>query len=325
MRTALCDLLGLDYPIIQAGMGTFTDAALVAAAAEAGILGSLGAANRSAADLREQVARIRDRTSRPFAVNFLVSAFDSEAFATALAAHVPVISLALGDPGDLVARAHDAGALVIHQVHSVVQAEQAAARGVDVLIAQGGEAGGFGQFIGALPLIPQVVDAVRPLPVVAAGGIADGRGLAAVLLLGAVGANIGTRFLASVEAPIAEGWKQAILAARSEDAVKVEFWNDLAPVPGRAGYGTVPRSIRTTFIDRWSQRRGEVANQAETLGGELMTAMRGGRLHEYVPFAGQSAGLIHDILPVAEIVRRLVEEARAALVAAAHLAGLAPR
>ena len=315
VRTRLCDLLGIDHPIIQAGMGIVHPAhALVAAVSNAGGLGSLGATGRSPSELREQIALIRERTSRPFAVNFLVSNFDEETLAAALEARPAVISFALGDPGDLVRRAHAAGALVVHQVHTVAQAIQASGRGVDVLIAQGGEAGGFGQFVGTLPLIPQVVDAVLPLPVVAAGGIGDGRGIAAVLLLGAEGVNMGTRFLASAESPIADGWKRAIIAARSEDAVKVEFWNDITRSPtGKAGYGTVPRALRTPFLDRWAQQRAEVMQKAEELRNEIQAALSEGRFHEYMPFAGQSAGLIREVLPVREIIRRLISEAEETL------------
>lgn len=318
MRTRVCDLFGIDVPIVQAGMGSFTDAALVAAVSNAGALGSLGASNRTAEQIRTEIGRIREQTARPFAVNFLISSFDPEGFAVACAARVPVISFALGDPGEYVRRAHDAGALVMHQVHTVAQARAAAEAGVDVLIAQGGEAGGFGQSVAALPLIPQVVDAVAPLPVLAAGGIADGRGLAAALVLGAEGANIGTRFLASAEAPIADGWKRAIVGAASEDAVKVELWNALMPVPGRGGYGTVPRAVRTPFIDRW-ERRAEAEAHVEELRGELMAALPAGRFHEYVPFAGESAGLIREILPAGEIIARLVAEAEAALARTAAL------
>src|SRR5262249_5701676 len=154
-------------------------------------LGSLGASNRPADELGAEIRHIREQTARPFAVNFLISNFDPDAFAVACAERVPVISFALGDPGDYVRQAHDAGALVMHQIHTVEQARAAAAAGVDVFIARGGESGGFGQSVAALPLVPQVVDAVQPLPVVAAGGIADGRGLAAALVLGAAGVNVG--------------------------------------------------------------------------------------------------------------------------------------
>lgn len=325
MRTRICDLLNIRYPIVQAGMGPFTSAELVAAVSAAGALGSLGTSNRPAANVREEIARIRERTDRPFAVNFLTTTLDEECFAATLAAKVPVISFALGDPGEYVRRAHDAGARVIHQVHTVAQAQQTAERGVDVLIAQGGEAGGFGQFVATMPLVPQVVDAVRPLPVLAAGGIADGRGIAAALLLGAEGVNLGTRFLASVEAPVPEAWKRMIVTARSEDAVKVSFWNQIMPQPGRDGYGTIPRAIRTAFSERWMPREAEVVQHVDEIRAELGAALSQGRFDEYVPFAGETAGLIREVLPVAEIVRRLVEEtattlarANALLAPAAH-------
>ena len=214
-------------------MSLFTSAELVAAVSNAGALGSLGCDLRSVEDLTQQLSRIRQLTSRPFAVNHLLLTLNQDAFALTLHARPPVISLAGGDPGDLVKRAHDEGSLVVHQVHTVPQARQAAERGVDVIIAQGTEAGGHGGTVGALALIPQVVDAVSPIPVVAAGGIADGRGLAAALVLGAQGINVGTRFLASVEAPVGQGWKQAILEAASEDAVKFDAWNDISPSPGQ--------------------------------------------------------------------------------------------
>jgi enoyl-[acyl-carrier protein] reductase II len=319
LRTFLCNLLGIDAPVIQAGMGPFTGAELVAAVSNAGGLGSLGASQRPAEDLRQQLARVRALTDRPFAVNHLVPTLNEEAFALTVEARPAVISLALGDPGDLVKRARDAQIKVVHQVHTVRQACEAAERGVDVIIAQGSEAGGFGGTVAALTLIPQVVDAVHPLPVVAAGGIADGRGLAAALILGAQGVNIGTRFLASAEAPIGEAWKQAILAAESEDAVKAEVWNDIVPLPGGGGYGTVPRAPRTPFLEEWQSHREDAQRAAVRLGGEILAAVRQQHMTEYVPFTGQTTGAIHDILPAAEIVRRIVAEAEEALRGAAAL------
>ncbi|MCZ6876164.1 MAG: nitronate monooxygenase family protein [bacterium] len=313
LRTPLCDLLGIEVPIIQAGMSRFTSAELVAAVSNAGGLGSLGCDLRPVDDLTRQLARIRELTDRPFAINHLLLTLDDEAFARTLEARPPVVSLAGADPGELVQRAHDAGARVIQQVHTVQQACQAAERGVDVIIAQGTEAGGHGGTVATLALIPQVVDAVRPIPVVAAGGIADGRGLAAALILGADGINIGTRFLASVEAPISQGWKQMIVEANSEDAVKVEVWNDINPPPRSGGYGTVLRAIRTSFIDEWQQRRDEAKRDAERLRGEVLAAMQQGRLHELLPVAGQSAGLIRDIVPAGDIVRSIVAEAQETL------------
>jgi nitronate monooxygenase/enoyl-[acyl-carrier protein] reductase II len=325
LHTHVCELLGIEFPVIQAGMGLLTSAELVAAVSNAGGLGSLGAGLRSTADLKQQLVQTRELTQRPFAVNHLLSMLNEEAFTLTLDAKPSCISFALADPGNLVQRAHDAGILVMHQVTTVQQARQAAERGVDVIIAQGSEAGGFGGTVAGLALIPQVVDAVRPIPVIAAGGIADGRGLAAALVLGAQGINMGTRFLASREVPISEGWKQAILAATSEEAVKVEGWTDLMrfhPLLAAMGgaYGAVPRALRTPFLTAWLQRRDDATQDVEDLQAEVKAAVTG-RLTELMPLAGQTAGMIRDILPAAEIIRRIVAEAEEALKRTAKLLG----
>jgi enoyl-[acyl-carrier protein] reductase II len=169
-----------------------------------------------------------------------------------------------------------------------------------------------------MALVPQVVDAVSPTPVVAAGGIADGRGVAAALALGAEGVNIGTRFLAAAETTIPDEWKQAIIAAESQDAVRVEFANDVFPGAGQGGYDTLPRVLRTPFVDEWNRRPEAVSAEAERLRDELAEALREGRAHELVPFTGQTAGMIHEILPVAEILHRLVADAEASLLTAAQ-------
>ena len=159
-------------------------------------------------------------------MNHTVSNITEDAFAITDATRPALVSFALSPPRDLVERAHEAGSLVMREVTTVEQARQAASQGADLIIAQGAEAGGFGGRIGALPLVPRVVDAVRPVPVVAAGGIADGRGLAAALCLGAQAVNMGTRFLAAEEAPIHSGWQQAIPAAESQDPIKFEILNE---------------------------------------------------------------------------------------------------
>jgi nitronate monooxygenase/enoyl-[acyl-carrier protein] reductase II len=207
---------------------------------------------------------------------------------------------------------HDEGILVMHQVTTVQQAYQAAEYGVDIIIAQGIEAGGFGGMVAGLVLIPQVVDAVSPIPVIAAGGVADGRGLAAALVLGAQGVNIGTRFLASMEAPISDSWKHAIQEAGSQDAIKVEFWNDIFPISGQA-YQTIPRTLISPFIKEWQDRRDIVKQEAKQLQSEVTSAIQQGRFGELFPFAGQTAGQIKEILPAAEIIQRIVTEAETAL------------
>ena len=315
IRTPLCELLGIEHPIIQAGMGAWTSASLAAEVSNAGGLGSISSFLRPAEDLSRQLASIRELTRRPFAVNHVVPDLDErpELFELGLTAQPKLVSLALADPGDLVRRAHGAGALVMHQVTTVEQAEQAAARGVDVIVAQGTEAGGFGGTVATMVLVPQVVDAVRPIPVVAAGGIYDGRGLAAALVLGAVGVNVGTRFLASREATIADGYKQAVVAAASQDAVKFDAFNDILPSPGTRGYGTAVRALRTPFIDEWQAQRELARRDAERLKEMFVAAVEAGRVHELMPTAGQTAGGIHEVLPATEIVRRMISEAEMAL------------
>ena len=313
LRTRLCELVGIEFPIIQAGMTVHTSPELVTAVCNAGALGTLGAWQRPAEVLKQDLAAIRDATDRPFAVNHVVPAVDDAGFELTLEAGPAVISFALDHPGDLVKRAHDAGCLVTHQVTTAQQAARAAEHGVDVIIAQGGEAGGFGGTVAGLVLIPAVVDAVDPIPVVAAGGIADGRGLAAALVLGAAGVSLGTRFLASAEAPISSGWKNAIVETAAEEWSQVDFINDINPVPGVTGYGTRVRVRRTPFTDHWEQRRDEIRRDRHPVVAEITAATNDGTVHELLVVAGQSAGLIGDIAPVADIIHAIVADAEQAL------------
>jgi enoyl-[acyl-carrier protein] reductase II len=300
--------------VLQAAIWPATTPELVAAVCGAGGLGSIGAVFEPADEVRRQMDRVRELTDAPFVVNHVVPALDEDAFAATLEEPPAAVSFALGDPGRLVERVHAEGVPVIHQVHTVGQALEAAERGVDLIIAQGSEAGGQGMAagVGTLTLVPQVVDAVAPIPVLAAGGVAEGRGLAAVLVLGAAGANVGTRFLASNEAGAHDEWKQRILEIESETAVRFEAWSAIMP-PSEGGYDVVPRAIRTDFVAAWEGRHEEAARQADRLREEIMAAVRERRPHELTPFSGQSAGLVKDILPAAEIVRRLAREAERAL------------
>jgi nitronate monooxygenase/enoyl-[acyl-carrier protein] reductase II len=216
-------------------------------------------------------------------------------------------------------RVHDAGSLVMQQVTTVHQAEVAADHGADIIVAQGGEAGGYGGGIATLALVPQVVDAVDPVPVLAAGGIADGRGVAAALVLGAAGVNLGTRFLASEESPVRDVWKQAILASDSEAWIQLDFMNDLRPSPGTLGYGTRVRALRTDFTDRWQQRADELRADPTPALTEIANAAAEDRLEELLVVGGQSAGLIRELRPAADIVQMLVSDAETALAKAATL------
>lgn len=315
LRTSVCEVLGIEVPIMQAAIWPATAPELVAAVSEAGGLGSIGSVFESAESVQRQIAHVREMTQRPFAVNHVVPLLDEEAFEATLEAKPAVISLALGEPGDLVERAHAAGAKVIHQVHTVGQARRVAELGVDVIIAQGSEAGGQGMAfgVGAMALIPQVADAVDPIPVLAAGGVADGRGLAAALVLGAQGANIGTRFLASQEASADGSWKQAILETQSEDVIRFEAWKEIFPPAGGGAYETVPRVMRTSFVEEWQRHPEEARREAERLRSEVISVVRERRPHELVPFTGQTAGMIHDVLPASEIMRAMVSEAEEVL------------
>ncbi len=313
LRTQLCDVLGIDVPIILAPMGSASSAEFAAAASNEGALGSIGSLFRTSAAIKRDIDAVKELTNRNFAVNHIPPMFDADAFRHTLAARPAVISFALGDPGDLVQQAHDVGSKVMIQVTTVAQAIEAAERGADVIIAQGGEAGGYAGIVSTMALVPQVVDVVSHIPVVAAGGIFDGRGIAAAFMLGAVGVNLGTRFLASKEAPIEDEWKAAIAAAHSEDAVKVEVLNDIQPLPGTAGYGTILRSLRTPFMDEWATKRREARREGARLWAEIGARAQVGRRHEVLLTAGQTAGGIKEILPVADIIRQLIAEAEASL------------
>jgi enoyl-[acyl-carrier protein] reductase II len=313
LKTPLCDVFGIEVPIILAPMGTCTSAELAAAVSNNGGLGGIGSLFRTTAAVKRDIDVVKKLTNKPFAINHIPQMLDPEVFRHALAARPAVISFALDDPGDLVRQAHDAGSRVMLQVTTVAQATQAAERGVDVIIAQGGEAGGYCGEVSTMTLVPQVVDAVSPIPVVAAGGIFDGRGIAAALMLGAAGVNLGTRFIATQEAPAPEEWKQAIAQSRSEDAIKVNVLNDISPLPGTAGFGTVLRSLHTPFLDEWSAKREEARRNRERLRQQIVSTTQAGQPHATLLTAGQSAGGIKDIPSVAELMHRLVAETEAAL------------
>jgi enoyl-[acyl-carrier protein] reductase II len=324
LKTPLCDVFGIDVPIILAPMGTCTSAEFAAAVSNEGGLGGIGSLFRSTAAVKRDIDVVRKLTSRPYAINHIPQALDAEAFRYTLAAKPPVISFALADPGDMVEQAHNVGALVMLQVTTVAQAVQAAERGVDVIIAQGGESGGYCGEVSTMALVPQVVDAVSPTPVVAAGGIFDGRGIAAALMLGATGVNLGTRFIASTEAPAPKEWKRAITVAKSEHAIKVDVLNDISPIPGTKGFPTIPRSLPTAFLDEWSSKREEARRERDRLRGQIVSTTQAGRQHECVLWAGQTAGAINEILSVGTIMRQLIAETEAALSQVPRFSKLAP-
>jgi enoyl-[acyl-carrier protein] reductase II len=321
LRTPLCDLLGIDVPIICAPFGPWHQVDLAAAVCGAGALGSVGSVLRPTAELRQQWETLRALTNRPFAINHTARPFDPEVFDEILDFGPAVVSFHLGDPDGLVQRAHAVGALWMQQVMNAEQARCAVDLGADVIIAQGAEAGGHGGGVSTMVLVPQVVDIAGAVPVVAAGGIADGRGLAAALAMGAQAVNMGTRFLASNEFAGSDDWKKMILDAGAEDAVQTDALDPIMPPYTMAKpWNGKGRMLRTPFLAKWEGRGDELASRADELGPEMIGAILAGNGHEYTPFTGQSAGLIDDILPAAEIVRRTVAQAHGALARAREIA-----
>ena len=306
LQTPVCDLLGIQLPIFQAGMSSYTTPELVAAVSNAGGLGIIGGLSRKPDDLREEIRKVRELTSRPFGVNHVISQVDEDAMDVTIELRVPVLSLAWGRAGDIVRRAHDAGMKVIHQINTPEEAGRAASDGADVIVAQGYEGGGHVGAMSTLPLVPQVVDVVNGVPVLAAGGIADGRGLAAVLMLGAQGALIGTRFLATPEAGGRGHSKDVILNALGSQTVASKFFDD---VLGLRWPGALLRSVRNPLLDRWGQRQQDWALAAQRIRPSLEAALAAG---DFV-IAGEAAGLIHDIVPAGELVARIAREAEAVL------------
>ncbi len=249
-------------------------------------------------------------------MNHVIAHLDPTALDVTFEERVPVLSLAWGDPAPFVTRAHAAGMRVIHQVPTAAEAARAAAAGVDVVIGQGTDGGGHVGFIGTLPLLPAVVDAAGGVPVLAAGGIADGRGLAAALALGADGVLMGTRFLATPEAAIPDAWRQILVDADESTTVRTASFDRalLMPWPGAE-----VRAIRNAFLGEWADRPDEAGASAADLGPKLLGALAAGDVSIFPPMAGQGCGLIHEILPAGEVVRRTVEEARAVLQRLARL------
>jgi enoyl-[acyl-carrier protein] reductase II len=314
VRTTFCDLLDLELPLVLAPFGPWEQVELAAAVSNAGALGSVGTAVRGAAELRSQWTRLRELTDRPFAINHTGRPFDEDVFNAILEAAPAAISFHIGVPLECIAEAHAVGARWIQQVGDVRSAYLAAEAGADVLVAQGWEAGGNAGWVSTLVLVPQVVDAVADVPVLAAGGIADGRGVAAALALGAQGAVLGTRFLASTEMRIPAEWKERIVAADATDTVKVANSDRVLPpitLELPAGRPPAPRTLRTPFVDRLESDPASV-DPAEAVPA-LVAAVRANAGHDLLPFTGQSAGLIGDVVPASEIVARLVRETEAAL------------
>lgn len=313
LRTAICDRLGVQHPVGNAGMAGVAHADLCAAVAAAGGIGTLALGGASATEVIERIASVKSLTDRPFSVNFITWTIedDSSPLDAALEAGVASVTLSFGDPSRYVDRVHAAGSLLVTQVQTLEAARRAVEVGADVIIAQGNEAGGHTGVTPLLPLLPQVVDVAGDVPVLAAGGVGDGRGLAAVLMLGAQGALMGTRFIASDEATSA--WPQLpeqVLAASADDSV----WTtaiDIAQGGGRSRWpeGIGARSIRTHWLDRWAGHEDELTgvlsddSDVDHAAGSDPTPA----------YAGPVAGMVTQREPAARIIASVVGDAAEAL------------
>jgi nitronate monooxygenase len=313
LTTPLCALLGIEHPVLNAPMGGTATADLAAAVSLAGGFGMLGGTSAGGPDwLREQIRAVRARTDRPFGVGFISSFSGLEDLVqVALDERVAAINHSFADPTPWVAPAHARGVRVFTQVQTVAQAIRAARAGVDVIIAQGTEAGGHTGQAGTLALVPAVVDAVRDIPVVAAGGIADGRGLAAVLLLGATGCWLGTRFVASEEWGGGDWEQQAVLAATADDTVRTSVFDHVrgAPFPE----GIADRVLRNAFTTEWDGRTDDIAERLPELRRELEAAAQRHDSSRVDISAGVAVGLVQSLEPAGTIVRHIVEEAERVL------------
>jgi nitronate monooxygenase len=313
-QTPVCELLGIDHPIVEAPVAA--DPRLPAAVSNAGGLGSLGLSWSD--DAGAVVRATAALTDRPFAGNFVLASDQRRRVEQALSAGLRIVSLIWGDPCSYVDAVHDAGGLLMHTVGSAEEARRAAGCGVDIVVAQGWEAGGHvWSGVATLPLVPAVVDAVAPVPVIAAGGIGDARGVAAVLALGAQAALLGTRFLLAEEMPIHEEYRRRLIDADEADA---EWYADLYDVgwPGASPH----RAIHNSTAERWEaagrpapgSRPGEGDVVAHFASGDPIVRyspappMVGttGEIEALSMWAGQSVALANRRQPAAEIVAELV-------------------
>ena len=323
LTTPLCVTLGIELPIIQAPIGSATTPGLAAAVSNAGGLGHLSGTWLPVARLIDRIRSTSQMTREPFAVNLVLEFDIAERLDAALAEGTRVISTAWGDPTRVHPRIDAAGAFHLHACGSVDEARRAVEAGVDAIVAQGWEAGGH--VLGttaSMPLIPAVVDAVSPIPVIAAGGIADGRGLAAALMLGGQAVWMGTRFLAAAESDTHDHYRRRVVGATPESAVYTTAFD--------GGWPRAPhRALRNNTLRQWEaaarplapNRPGEGDVVAVDAAGEPhlryedLMPLPGmtGDLDEMALYAGQSAGLVRKIQPADEIVREIAAGALVAL------------
>lgn len=306
MRTALCDLLGIEYPILQGGMAWVADASLASAVSNGGGLGIVSAMNADANWLRNEIRSARARTDKPFGVNImLMSPFVDDVAQVVLEEGVPVVTTGAGNPAKYMRAWVEAGIKVIPVVPSTAVAKLVVRSGASAVIAEGGESGGHVGELTTMTLVPQVCDAVN-VPVIAAGGIADGRGVAAAFMLGAVGVQVGTRFLVASECTIHQNYKDKILQAKDIDT---------ATAGKRLGHPV--RAMRNAFMREFIRREYDSSITNEELeaygAGALRLAAREGDVKNGSVMAGQVAAMVNKEQPACDIIREMMAEAEALL------------
>ena len=307
IRSEICDMLKIRYPVFQGGMAWIADGALAAAVSNGGGLGIIAAGNAPADHVREQVRAARAMTEKPIGVNImLLSPFADEVAEVAAEERVEVVTTGAGNPSKYMKMWQEAGIKVIPVVASVAMAKLMTRLGASALIAEGGESGGHVGELTTMVLVPQICDATS-LPVIAAGGIADGRGAAAAFMLGACGVQMGTRFLSAAECNIHPAYKEKILKA-----------GDLCTMVTGKRLGHPVRSLRTPFARNYSKAEyGGMPDELEALAtGALRLAVQEGDFEKGCFLSGQIASMVSKEQPAAEIIKEVMEEAEPILLSA---------
>ncbi len=324
LKTRLTEKYGLSYPILGAPMANHSSASLAAGVTKAGGLGGFGGISANGPDwVREQIRAVRSETDGPFSVGYItafIPGFEAN-FAVALEEKAPLIILSFGDPRPYAARATAAGVPIACQVQTLEGARWALEAGAEFIVAQGNEAGGHGGLLNTLPCVSMVLGIAGETPVVAAGGIADGRSLAAVLAAGAEGAMLGTALLATPEATEEpEAFKQLIVDSDGEDTIFTQVFDILGGAPWPEGIGE--RSRRSRVSEEWTGREQELRQKRD----EVRAAIADGQARkdpQVTPvLMGQSAGFIGAVRPVAEVVASICDDAEAVLKRRARDLGL---
>ena len=301
LHTNLCDLLEIKYPIIQGGMAWVATAELAAAVSEAGGLGIIGAGNASGELVRQQIRKAKELTKKPFGVNvYYLSPFIEEVIDVVIEEKVKVITTGAGNPGKHISRLKDAGIKVMPVVSAVALAKRLERTGVDAMIAEGLESGGHTGDLTTMVLVPQIVDAVS-VPVIAAGGIADGRQLAAALCLGAQGVQMGTRFICAEECTAHLNYKNAVLKAKDRDTILTGYEGHYVRV--------IKNKLTQEYVKLIEQRVS--VEELEKLGiGRLRAAVIDGDDKTGSLMSGQVAAMVNKIQPAREIIAEIIAEAK---------------